>query len=66
MIARLAMLSLALAVCVEARAHAQTQWTLPSAYPANNFHAENLSQFAKDVKSLAEQLVARLAGGSRR
>jgi TRAP-type C4-dicarboxylate transport system substrate-binding protein len=49
MIARLAMLSLALAVCVDARAHAQTQWTLPSAYPANNFHAENLTQFAKDV-----------------
>jgi TRAP-type C4-dicarboxylate transport system substrate-binding protein len=47
MIARLAMLALAL--CVGEQAHAQGAWTLPSAYPANNFHAENLTLFAKDV-----------------
>ncbi len=30
-------------------AAAQTRWNLPTAYPADNFHTENLSQFAKDV-----------------
>ena len=30
-------------------ASAQTKWDLPSAYPASNFHTENLAQFAKDV-----------------
>jgi len=30
-------------------ATAQTKWDLPSAYPASNFHTENLVQFAKDV-----------------
>lgn len=30
-------------------AQAQTKWDLPSAYPATNFHSENLVQFAKDV-----------------
>ncbi|WP_395699864.1 TRAP transporter substrate-binding protein [Aquabacterium sp.] len=30
-------------------AHAQTKWDLPAAYPANNFHTENLAQFAADV-----------------
>ncbi len=28
---------------------AQTKWDLPAAYPAGNFHTENLTQFAKDV-----------------
>jgi len=28
---------------------AQVQWRLPSAYPADNFHCENLAAFAKDV-----------------
>jgi TRAP-type C4-dicarboxylate transport system substrate-binding protein len=28
---------------------AQTKWNLPAAYPADNFHTENLSAFAKDV-----------------
>ena len=28
---------------------AQTRWDLPVAYPATNFHTENISQFAKDV-----------------
>ena len=28
---------------------AQAKWDLPAAYPANNFHTENLAQFAADV-----------------
>jgi TRAP-type C4-dicarboxylate transport system substrate-binding protein len=31
-------------------AAAQTKWDVPSAYPANNFHTENLQQFAADVE----------------
>ena len=31
------------------RAQAQTKWDLPAAYPASNFHTENLTQFAADV-----------------
>jgi TRAP-type C4-dicarboxylate transport system substrate-binding protein len=30
-------------------AFAQTRWDLPAAYPATNFHTENLVQFAADV-----------------
>ena len=30
-------------------AHAQTKWDLPTAYPASNFHTENLAQFVTDV-----------------
>ncbi|MDO9196009.1 TRAP transporter substrate-binding protein [Rhodoferax sp.] len=30
-------------------AAAQTKWDLPAAYPASNFHTENITQFAKDV-----------------
>ena len=29
---------------------AQTKWDLPAAYPATNFHSENLAQFAADVE----------------
>jgi TRAP-type C4-dicarboxylate transport system substrate-binding protein len=28
---------------------AQTKWDLPTGYPANNFHTENIAQFASDV-----------------
>ena len=31
-------------------AFAQTKWDLPTAYPANNFHTENITQFASDVE----------------
>jgi TRAP-type C4-dicarboxylate transport system substrate-binding protein len=31
-------------------AHAQTKWDLPTAYPATNFHTENITQFATDVE----------------
>jgi len=30
-------------------ASAQTKWNLPAAYPADNFHTENLVQFAKEA-----------------
>jgi len=30
-------------------AAAQTKWDLPTAYPPNNFHTENLTQFVNDV-----------------
>jgi len=33
-----------------ASAAAQTKWDLPAAYPANNYHTENLVQFADDVE----------------
>jgi TRAP-type C4-dicarboxylate transport system substrate-binding protein len=32
-----------------APASAQIKWNLPSAYPADNFHTENLEAFAKDL-----------------
>jgi TRAP-type C4-dicarboxylate transport system substrate-binding protein len=36
---------------------AQTKWDLPAAYPASNFHTENLVQFAADLdKATAGQL----------
>lgn len=35
---------------VGASAFAQTKWDLPAAYPATNFHSENLAQFAADVE----------------
>jgi len=41
-------LPLAFAVASGA-AVAQVKWDLPAAYPANNFHTENLTQFAADV-----------------
>jgi TRAP-type C4-dicarboxylate transport system substrate-binding protein len=31
-------------------AFAQTKWDLPAGYPANNYHTENLVQFASDVE----------------
>src|SRR4029453_1818795 len=30
-------------------AFAQTKWDLPTAYPATNFHTENIQQFANDI-----------------
>jgi TRAP-type transport system periplasmic protein len=34
---------------VASAAFAQTKWDLPAAYPATNFHSENLVQFANDI-----------------
>ena len=39
----------AVALTMGASAFAQTNWDLPAAYPATNFHTENLTQFAADV-----------------
>ncbi len=39
----------ATALTLGTSAFAQTKWDLPAAYPASNFHTENLSQFAADV-----------------
>lgn len=41
-----AAVGLAAAACT---ASAQVKWDLPAAYPATNFHTENLMQFASDV-----------------
>jgi TRAP-type C4-dicarboxylate transport system substrate-binding protein len=42
-------LGLAGALVLAVPAFAQTKWNLPAAYPADNFHTENLVQFSKDV-----------------
>ena len=41
--------ALALSLALATSALAQTKWDVPTAYPANNFHTENLQQFANDV-----------------
>ncbi len=41
--------ALAGALAVAASAQAQTKWDLPAAYPATNYHSENLIEFAKLV-----------------
>jgi TRAP-type C4-dicarboxylate transport system substrate-binding protein len=43
------LLSAAAALALCAAAQAQTKWDLPAAYPATNYHTENLVQFAGDV-----------------
>ena len=40
----------AAALTLGGSAFAQTKWDLPAAYPATNFHSENLVQFANDVE----------------
>ena len=43
---------IATALALSSLAHsafAQTKWDLPAAYPATNFHTENLVQFVADV-----------------
>ena len=39
----------ATALAISGAAFAQTKWDLPTAYPATNYHTENITQFAKDV-----------------
>lgn len=46
---RLVVLAAAVGFAAALPALAQTKWDLPSAYPANNFHTENLQAFASDV-----------------
>jgi len=38
-----------LAATIPLPAAAQTKWDMPTAYPPNNFHTENIQQFANDV-----------------
>jgi len=45
----IAALGLAFATVFAAAAQAQTKWDMPTAYPAGNFHTENIAQFAADV-----------------
>ncbi|MFC7409897.1 TRAP transporter substrate-binding protein [Hydrogenophaga atypica] len=40
---------LASAMALGTAAQAQTKWDLPAAYPATNFHSQNLVEFANDV-----------------
>lgn len=46
---RFAAVAVALGLTFALPALAQTKWDLPTAYPANNFHTENLQQFVADV-----------------
>ncbi len=58
---RLTVFAAALAMAVAMPAAAQIKWDMPSAYPANNFHTENLQQFATDVdKATAGKLKIQL------
>jgi len=43
------LVSTALTLAMSSTLMAQTKWDLPAAYPAGNFHTENLVQFANDV-----------------
>ena len=43
------LVSTALTLAMSSTLMAQTKWDLPAAYPASNFHTENLVQFANDV-----------------
>ena len=47
---RLPLLACVFSAALAAPAWAQVKWDLPAAYPASNFHTENLSQFAADVE----------------
>ena len=42
--------ALALGIAIALPAAAQTKWDLPTAYPASNYHTENIAQFANDVE----------------
>jgi len=46
---RFAAFASALAFAFALPAGAQTKWDMPTAYPATNFHTENIQQFANDV-----------------
>ena len=46
---RLSSTLLVAAFAVAGNAMAQTKWDLPTAYPATNFHTENIQTFANDV-----------------
>ena len=41
--------SISAMLCFGATAQAQTKWDMPTGYPANNFHTENIRLFVDDV-----------------
>ena len=45
-------LAAVIAIGAAACANAQTKWDMPTAYPATNFHTENIMQFVADVDKL--------------
>jgi TRAP-type C4-dicarboxylate transport system substrate-binding protein len=47
---RIQILAAALGLCIAVSAAAQTKWDMPTAYPATNFHTENIMQFVADVE----------------
>ena len=49
MLKSIAALSVAASALMSGGAVAQTKWDLATAYPATNFHTENINQFAADV-----------------
>jgi TRAP-type C4-dicarboxylate transport system substrate-binding protein len=46
---RIRTLTVLLGLSLAATATAQTKWDMPTAYPATNFHTENITQFVADV-----------------
>ena len=65
MIYRLALAALATTLLAANPASAQTKWNLPSAYPNDNPHVENLNAFAKDVSDLTGgKLTVTVHGGA--
>jgi TRAP-type C4-dicarboxylate transport system substrate-binding protein len=46
---RLSAFAAAVGLAIALPAVAQTKWDLPTAYPATNFHTENIQRFAADV-----------------
>ena len=46
---RIQILTAAIALSVALGAAAQTKWDMPTAYPASNFHTENIAQFVADI-----------------
>jgi TRAP-type transport system periplasmic protein len=47
---RIYAIAAALGLCLAFGATAQTKWDMPTAYPATNFHTENIMQFVADVE----------------
>ena len=47
---RLTAIAVAIGFAVALPVSAQTKWDLPAAYPASNFHTENIAKFAADVE----------------
>jgi len=58
--------AVAIAVALAAPALAQINWDMPTAYPADNFHTENIRQFADDIEEGVRRHGGRPASGNRR